>query len=84
MAATLKCDTIQNASSSTANLTLDASGNATVGNTLVMGSSFKRNRIINGDMRIDQRNAGASVTPTDGQYTLDRWLANASAASKGT
>ena len=22
-----------------------------------------RNRIINGDMRIDQRNAGASVTP---------------------
>ena len=33
-----------------------------------------RNRTINGDMRIDQRNAGASVTPTgDGTYTLDRW-----------
>ena len=32
-----------------------------------------RNRIINGDMRIDQRNAGSSVTPTDGAYTLDRW-----------
>ena len=31
------------------------------------------NRIINGDMRIDQRNAGASVTSTAG-YTLDRWL----------
>ena len=31
-----------------------------------------RNRIINGDMRIDQRNAGASVTVTDA-YTLDRW-----------
>jgi hypothetical protein len=41
-----------------------------------------RNRIINGDMRIDQRNAGASVTPADGQYTLDRWRAGASAASK--
>lgn len=35
---------------------------------------FFRNRIINGDMRIDQRNAGASVTPTaDSTYTLDRW-----------
>jgi hypothetical protein len=35
--------------------------------------SFK-NRIINGDMRIDQRNAGAAVTP-DGSapYSLDRW-----------
>jgi hypothetical protein len=32
-----------------------------------------RNRIINGDMRIDQRNAGAAVTETD-QYTLDRFL----------
>jgi hypothetical protein len=33
-----------------------------------------RNRIINGDMRIDQRNAGASVTPTNGQYLVDRWF----------
>jgi hypothetical protein len=40
------------------------------------------NRIINGDMRIDQRNAGASVTPATQQYTLDRWVANASQASK--
>jgi hypothetical protein len=33
-----------------------------------------RNRIINGDMRIDQRNAGASVTLTAGGiYTVDRW-----------
>ena len=31
-----------------------------------------RNRIINGDMRIDQRNAGASVTVTDA-YITDRW-----------
>jgi hypothetical protein len=42
-----------------------------------------RNRIINGDMRIDQRNAGASVTPTtDNTYTLDRWIASVSASSK--
>ena len=33
-----------------------------------------KNRIINGAMVIDQRNAGASVTTTAG-YTLDRWLA---------
>jgi hypothetical protein len=32
-----------------------------------------RNRIINGDMRIDQRNAGASVAASG--YTLDRWVA---------
>ena len=33
-----------------------------------------RNKIINGDMRIDQRNAGASVTPSTNLYTLDRWF----------
>ena len=79
---TLKVSTLQNAASSTANVTLDASGNATVGGTLAMGSSFLRNRIINGDMRIDQRNAGASVTPTASAYTLDRWDARMTQASK--
>lgn len=33
-----------------------------------------RNRIINGDMRIDQRNAGASITlNTSLQFAVDRW-----------
>ena len=43
-----------------------------------------RNRIINGGMVIDQRNAGASVTiPTiNPQYTLDRWAIQSSQASK--
>ncbi|HJW23752.1 MAG TPA: hypothetical protein VJ576_02550 [Rhodocyclaceae bacterium] len=41
-----------------------------------------RNRIINGDMRIDQRNAGASVTPTGSNYVLDRWYAWLSQGSK--
>lgn len=41
-----------------------------------------KNRIINGGMTIDQRNAGASVTPSASTYTLDRWLANLTAASK--
>ena len=43
-----------------------------------------KNRIINGDMEIDQRNAGASVTPTDGSYVLDRWKNAVSDASKMT
>ena len=39
-------------------------------------TAFK-NRIINGDMRIDQRNAGASVSiaTTANTYTVDRWAA---------
>ena len=43
-----------------------------------------RNRIINGDMRIDQRNNGASVTPASGQYLVDRFVYGASQASKFT
>jgi len=41
-----------------------------------------KNRIINGAMVIDQRNAGASVTPTNGQYLVDRWFAGLTQASK--
>ena len=41
-----------------------------------------RNRIINGAMVIDQRNAGASVTPASFSYTLDRWGAVQTTASK--
>jgi hypothetical protein len=43
-----------------------------------------KNRIINGAMVIDQRNAGASVTPTSGQYLTDRFVAALSVASKFT
>jgi hypothetical protein len=42
-----------------------------------------KNRIINGAMVIDQRNAGASVSG-NGVYTLDRWYAQASVNSKYT
>jgi len=69
---TINADVVQ---SSVPGVSLGA-GNATV---------FK-NRIINGDMRIDQRNAGASysLTPTDILYTLDRWLAVFSQVTKFT
>ena len=41
------------------------------------------NRIINGDMRWDQRNNGASVTPTvNPTYTLDRWMYGMTQPSK--
>jgi hypothetical protein len=43
-----------------------------------------KNRIINGDMRIDQRNAGASVTPANFAYLTDRWQFRASQGSKFT
>ena len=45
-----------------------------------------RNRIINGDMRIDQRNAGASVTPstTTDAFPVDRWTGQVSQNSKLT
>jgi hypothetical protein len=46
------------------------------------GYTGYKNRIINGGMVIDQRNAGASVTPTGGVYSLDRWGAFLSQASK--
>jgi hypothetical protein len=44
-----------------------------------------KNRIINGNMTIDQRNAGASVAITNSSpYTLDRWFGFASQSSKFT
>jgi hypothetical protein len=45
--------------------------------------SFK-NRIINGAMVIDQRNAGASVTPAQDAYMTDRFKWGQSQASKFT
>jgi hypothetical protein len=43
-----------------------------------------KNRIINGDMRIDQRNAGASVNASNGTYTLDRWACGGAVSNKFT
>jgi hypothetical protein len=43
------------------------------GSTVASGWAGFKNRIINGGMVIDQRNAGASVTPSANSYTLDRW-----------
>jgi len=58
----------------------------TDGGVLAPISSVFRNRIINGAMMIDQRNAGASVTnaSSGGTYVLDRWNYIATQASKFT
>jgi hypothetical protein len=63
------------------NADINASSAITL-NKLSGNPSF-RNRIINGDMQIDQRNAGASVTPSSGtRYLVDRWRSNLSQSSK--
>lgn len=58
-------------------------GDGTSQNTAASGFGFK-NRIINGDMRIDQRNIGSSITPTAGQYSVDRWQSALNVSSKFT
>jgi hypothetical protein len=66
---------------------LDGSNGVTFNDASLQGAAASpyvlKNRIINGDMRIDQRNAGASVTvSSDNTYTLDRWKARTSQSSK--
>jgi len=67
-------------------ITIDGTNGITQAGEFNSDSSFGfKNRIINGAMVIDQRNAGASVTITntsDTTYTLDRFGAYGSQASK--
>ena len=65
-------------------ITVDASQAVTFTNSANLPNTFGfKNRFINGAMVIDQRNAGASVTPAVGAtYFLDRWFTNVSEASK--
>jgi hypothetical protein len=61
----------------TFNSTVSINGGSASGYT-----GFK-NRIINGEMDIDQRNNGAAVTVNSGSnfYSVDRWFGNGTAAS---
>jgi|Laugresbdmm110dd_1035094.scaffolds.fasta_scaffold15613_2 hypothetical protein len=71
-----------------ANSFYDASGTSNAvlyGVAAPTNSMSFRNRIINGDMRIDQRNAGASVAiTTSDNYITDRFFGIVSANSKLT
>ena len=64
-------------------LTINANDSVSIGGGVISPQTGFKNRIINGGMTIDQRNAGASVTANN-QYTIDRWLAAASQTSKYT
>ena len=54
------------------------------GSSISSGYTGFKNRIINGAMVIDQRNSGASSTPSAYAYTVDRWALAMSQASKFT
>jgi hypothetical protein len=63
--------------------TLDVNGDVKLASINGGPLAGTRNRIINGDMRIDQRSAGASGT-ANGVYTVDRWNFGSAVASKLT
>jgi hypothetical protein len=67
-------------------MTLDGSNGVTFNDASLQGAAASpyvlKNRIINGAMVIDQRNAGASGTAS--AYTVDRWNYTGVQASKGT
>ena len=73
---TLQATNLKHGSSASNNIVLDASGNVTFAGTPIPSSTFLRNRIINGGVAIDQRNAGAAQTFTAAAalaYSVDRW-----------
>ena len=63
-------------SNSATALTLDTSQNVTAVGTVAMASSFKRNRIINGNVNVWQRGTSFSSV-SYGTYTADRWASGA-------
>jgi len=70
-------------------MSVTSSGVAVTGSFSQNGAVYStqpsfRNLIINGDMRIDQRNAGTSVTPTNASFVTDRFRQLLSVASKYT
>ena len=65
-------------SSSVPTIVVDAKGRVTTASTSAITTGYTgfRNRIVNGDMRVDQRNSGASQTFTAGAalaYSVDRF-----------
>jgi hypothetical protein len=65
-------------------MTSKAFGLAQLGNAYADGALSNRNKIINGAMTIDQRNAGASVTANGGIFPVDRFVFNTSQDGKAT
>lgn len=70
-------------------LAADQIQSSVTGVSLGAGNATRfKNRIINGDMRIDQRNAGASVTLPDGavnySFPVDRWACSRATGATAT
>ena len=66
-------------------VTVNASQNVSFTNSANLPNTFGfKNRIINGDMRIDQRNAGASLSATASTFGVDRWQTYSGVNSKYT
>jgi hypothetical protein len=65
-------------------ITIDGTNGITQAGEFNSDSNFGfKNRIINGAMVIDQRNAGAEVNPAvNGTYYLDRWATTLTASGK--
>jgi len=75
---------LANTNASISNVKTGLTSTNTALRTLISDNTFGyKNRIINGDMRIDQRNAGATkqITATN-DYTTDRWRAIATGAGR--
>jgi hypothetical protein len=74
---TIKVDSIKSTSTNDGGISIDTSGHVTVDGLALpsAGPLSNRNKIINGDMRIDQRNAGVAVT-TSGSFPVDRFVAS--------
>jgi len=69
-------------------LIIDGTNGVTFNDSSLQGAAASpyvlKNRIINGAMAIDQRNAGASLTANDAAFAVDRFPYYASQTSKGT
>jgi hypothetical protein len=81
---TLSVTNLKNAASATNNIVLATDGSVSIsGNNYSPQTGFK-NRIINGAMTIDQRNAGAAINSASGagNYAVDRFAYNASQTGK--
>jgi hypothetical protein len=65
---------------------LDGSNGVTFNDASLQGAAASpfglKNRIINGDMVINQRNLGTVTVTASGYNTVDRWQANQTASSK--
>ena len=73
----------------TASSNLYVTGNVYVSNTVTANAYwsstpfFFRNRLINGDFYIDQRNSGSATTPTGTINVIDRWKFNMNTGETG-